>query len=147
MPILFRLKTILLGVLFCSVVKIAHAQDQIETIWYNQEKTAKVQIYLAKNNKFYGKIIWLKEPLKDGKPKLDDNNPDEKKRNQPILGLLLLKGFVKTEDNVYEDGTIYDPKNGKTYSCTIKYKNGILDVRGYIGISLIGRTTTWTKAE
>jgi uncharacterized protein (DUF2147 family) len=58
---------------------------------------------------------------------------------------MILKGFEKDGDNEYEDGTIYDPKNGKTYSCIIRQKGNKLSVRGYIGVSLIGRTTTWTK--
>lgn len=135
--------------LLCSVCfkLTAFAQDQIERLWYNEEKTAKIQVYKAKDGKFYGKIVWLKEPLRDGKPKLDEKNPDEKKRSQPVLGLLILKGFEKDGDTGYEDGTIYDPKNGKTYSCKIKFKGNTLDVRGYVGISLIGRTTVWTAAD
>jgi uncharacterized protein (DUF2147 family) len=123
------------------------AQDQIEKVWYNQEKTSKIQVYKAKDGKFYGKIIWLSEPLKNGKPKVDENNPDAKKRNQPIVGLVILKGLKKDGDKEYEDATIYDPKNGKTYSCKITYKGDKLDLRGYVGISLIGRTSTWTLAD
>ncbi len=63
------------------------------------------------------------------------------------MGLQLLKGFKKDGDTEYEDGTIYDPKNGKTYSCKINRKGETLEVRGYVGISLIGRTTIWTKAD
>lgn len=125
----------------------AKAQDAIERIWFNAEKSAKIQIFKAKDQKFYGKIIWLKEPNRNGKPKLDDNNPNEQLAKQPLMGLAVLKGFEKTEKDVYENGTIYDPKNGKTYCCTIKHKGKQLDVRGYIGISLIGRTTEWTLAE
>jgi uncharacterized protein (DUF2147 family) len=121
--------------------------DAIERIWYNQEKTAKIQIYKAKDNKFYGKIVWLKEPNENGKPKVDDDNPDPKKRNQPLMGLMVLKGFIKDGSKTYEDGSIYDPKNGKTYSCKITHNGNSLDVRGYMGISLIGRTAKWTLAE
>jgi uncharacterized protein (DUF2147 family) len=50
------------------------------------------------------------------------------------------------DGNSYEDGTIYDPENGKTYSCTIEMVNAnTLNVRGYIGISLIGRTDVWKR--
>jgi len=64
------------------------------------------------------------------------------------MGLPILRNFVKTGDDKYDDGEIYDPKNGKTYSCTITYRNDKeLGVRGYIGISLLGRTTTLTRAE
>ena len=135
-----------MSAVFFSTGISAFAQDQIERQWYNEERTAKIQVYKAKDNKFYGKIVWLKEPLKNGKPKTDENNPAAAKRSQPILGMIILKSFIKDGDE-YEDGTIYDPKNGKTYSCKIKYKGDKLDVRGYVGISLIGRTTTWTKAD
>jgi uncharacterized protein (DUF2147 family) len=127
---------------------VAIAQDAIERIWYNQEKTAKVQIFKATDGKFYGKIVWLKEPNnEEGKPKVDKNNPDKAKKSTPLMGLQLLKGFKKDGDTEYEDGNIYDPKNGKTYSCKINRKGETLEVRGYVGISLIGRTTIWTKAD
>jgi uncharacterized protein (DUF2147 family) len=139
-------QTLLLSFFSLCFSASSMAQDRIEGIWFNQEKSAKIEVYKAKDGKYYGKIIWLKEPLRDGKPKLDQENPDAKKRSQPIIGLLILRGFTKEEDDEYEGGTIYDPKNGKTYSCKIKQKGNRLDVRGYVGISLIGRTTTWTKA-
>ena len=124
------------------------APDPLEkNLWYNEEKTAKIQVYKATDGKFYGKIVWLKEPNKDGKPKTDDKNPDEARKKDPIIGLLLLKGFKKDGDMGYNDGTIYDPKNGKTYSCKITREGDKLDVRGYVGLSLFGRTTVWTKAE
>jgi uncharacterized protein (DUF2147 family) len=122
--------------------------DPIEkNLWYNEEKTAKIQIYKARDGRFYGKIVWLKEPNRDGKPKTDMNNPDQARRNDPELGLLILKGFKKDGEYGYEDGTIYDPKNGKTYSSKMKRDGDAIHVRGYIGISLIGRTATWTKAD
>lgn len=121
--------------------------DPIEHLWYNQEKTAKIQVYKARDGRFYGKIVWLKEPDENGRPRIDKNNPNASQRNAPLMGLLVLKGFKKDGSNLYSGGTIYDPKNGKTYSCKINFKGNELDVRGYVGISLIGRTTTWTLAD
>ena len=121
--------------------------DPIEGNWYNAEKTAKIKIYRAVNGKFYGKIYWLKEPNKNGVPKTDENNPSSKLKTKPLLGLTILSGFVKDGTTTYEDGKIYDPKNGKTYSCIITHKGNSLDIRGYVGISLIGRTTNWQKAD
>lgn len=123
------------------------AQDKIEGLWYNDIKDAKIQIYKANDGKFYGKIVWLKEPTKSGKPKLDDKNPKKELQNQPIVGLQILKGFHKDGDNGYEDGTIYDPTNGKTYDCKMTYKGKTLSIRGYVGISLFGRTTVWERAS
>ncbi len=148
MTIQSSLRSVLLLVLLCIVSGVAMAQDAIERVWYNQEKTAKVQVFKATDGKYYGKIVWLKEPNnEEGKPKVDKNNPDKAKKGTPLMGLQLLKGFKKDGDTEYEDGTIYDPKNGKTYSCKINRKGETLEVRGYVGISLIGRTTIWTKAD
>ena len=60
--------------------------------------------------------------------------------------MIILKD-LKYSDGVWEDGTIYDPMSGKTYDCTMKIKDGgkSLDIRGYIGVSLFGRTSTWTR--
>jgi uncharacterized protein (DUF2147 family) len=124
------------------------SQDILErNLWYNEEKTARIQIYRATDSRFYGKIVWLKIPEINGKPKVDVHNPDKARRNDPIMGLLVLKGFRKNADNTYDDGTIYDPKNGKTYKCRITPRGDNLDVRGYVGFSMIGRTTVWTKVE
>ncbi len=143
----YLFKTLVLVCTLTACSLHSFAQDAIERLWYNQEKTAKIQVYKATDGKFYGKIVWLKEPLAEGKPKVDKNNPDKARRNDPVMGLQLLKGFKKDGDHHYEDGTIYDPKNGKTYSCKISHTGDVLDVRGYVGISLFGRTTTWTKAD
>lgn len=140
-----RLLLVLTLMTFIHIVVKAQS-DKIEGIWYNDSKSAKIQINKDSYNKFMGKIIWLKEPLKDGKPKLDEQNADQKLHNRPILGLPILTNFVKDGDSKYTGGSIYDPKNGKTYSCNINYKGNKLDIRGYIGISLFGRTTTWERA-
>jgi uncharacterized protein (DUF2147 family) len=120
--------------------------DKIESFWYNEAKDAKIQIYKATDGKYYGKIVWLKEPLKNGKLKLDDKNPNSKVQNHQIVGLIILRGFQKEGDK-YTDGTIYDPENGKTYDCKMNYKGKTLAIRGFIGVSLFGRTTVWEKAS
>jgi len=123
--------------------------DKIRGQWYTEENKSLVEIYRAKNGKYYGKIVWLKNPLEtNGKPKVDDENPDPAKRNDPIIGLVLLKGFDYKGEGVYKNGTIYDPDNGKTYDCIITFANNDkLFIRGYIGISLIGRTTEWIRKK
>jgi uncharacterized protein (DUF2147 family) len=142
-----------LGILFLLAISFSfhvHAQhiDPLErNLWYNQEKTAKIQFFKAADNKLYGKVAWLKKPEIDGKVKVDKRNPDVNRRNDPILGLVILKGFVKDGDNEYEDGTVYDPSSGRTYSAKMTYKGDKLDVRGYYGISLIGKTQEWTRAD
>lgn len=118
-------------------------------IWLNDDKDAQINIYQEGDN-YFGKIVWLKNPIDEetGKPKTDDENPDESLRNTPTLGLIILKDFEFDEDE-WNDGTIYDPKSGKTYSCYMIFRDGKekLKIRGYIGISLLGRTSYWTKEK
>ena len=141
------LQLLLAAAMILGFQSMGYAQsDKIEGFWFNDVKDAKIQIYKGNDNKFYGKIIWLKEPIENGKPKLDKKNPKDKLKTQPLVGLVILKGFEK-DDNTYDDGTIYDPQNGKTYDCTITYKGQKLSIRGYIGISLLGRTTVWERVQ
>ena len=121
-------------------------ESDIEGTWIPGSGKANVRIYKTGNH-FYGAIIFLKEPIDSvtHKPKVDKNNPDKSKRNTPLMGYLLLKNFIY-DDGIWKDGTIYDPENGKTYSCKITMKDkNTLDVRGFIGISLIGRTDVWKR--
>ena len=139
-PILFCLSLLL------SIATIAASQATIIGKWYTTDKGAIVEIYPC-GSKLCGKIIWLKEPNKDnGTPKADENNPDKAKQNNPIIGLNILTGFMADGDNKWGDGEIYDPENGKTYSCNMTLKGEVLEVRGYIGFSLLGRTEKWTRA-
>lgn len=116
-------------------------------VWTNEEGKAKFEIYKC-GNKLCGKIVSLREPDRNGKPKMDDNNPTKSLRNRPLMGLEFLKGFKYVGDNKWDEGTIYDPESGKTYSCYMKLiGKDKMEVKGYIGISLIGRAQTWTRVE
>ena len=120
--------------------------DAILGNWLTGSKKGVVQIY-KEGNKYNGKIIWLKTPTyEDGKPKVDKHNPDKAKQTVPLMGLNMLAGF-SFDGEKWTNGTIYDPEKGKTYSCKIMMKGDMLDVRGFIGISLIGRTDTWYKVQ
>ncbi len=124
--------------------------DDILGVWLNEDKDAHVDIY-KEGDVYFGKIIWLDEPNEEnGEPKLDDENEDESLRTRPVMGLLLLRDFVFDEDE-WEDGRVYDPKNGKDYKCYMEFPDeddkDNLKVRGYIGFSLLGRTTYWTRVK
>lgn len=125
----------------------AFSQSITDGTWYSPDKDARIKFFEA-SGKICGKIVWMKEPItKDGKPKVDKLNPDKSKRNVPIQGFVFLKGFEKDGKNQWDDGTIYDPQSGKTYSSSMELENpNKLNIRGYIGISLIGRTSTFTRA-
>jgi hypothetical protein len=61
------------------------AQDLTQGLWYNEKKSAKVQFY-KQGDKMYGKIVWLKDPLLNGKPKVDKSNPEAALTTKPLLG-------------------------------------------------------------
>jgi uncharacterized protein (DUF2147 family) len=133
----------------CGILPFMSQAQQADAIlgkWNTQNKDAQVEIF-KEGNAYHGKMVWLKEPTENGKPKVDKNNADKSKRQRPILGLRLLKDFVH-KGKTWEDGTIYDPQNGKTYSCIIKLADkNTMEVRGYVGISAFGRTVEWTRVN
>ena len=132
-----------------SFAPITDNPDAIVGVWKTGEGNAMVRIY-KNGDKYQGKVVWLKEPNdpETGKPKQDKNHPDEATKTRPILGMINIWGFSFKENNIWDDGNIYDPKNGSTYSCTIKMINpNSLEVRGYIGVSIIGRTDNWTRQQ
>lgn len=128
-----------------GVTQNANAQKNGDVIigeWTNEQKDAKFQIF-KKDNTYYGKILWG-----TGKETKDVNNPDAKLRNREVVGLVMLNDFVFDGNKTWNEGTIYDPREGKTYSCkiTLNDKNTI-NVRGYVGISMFGRTEVWTRIK
>jgi uncharacterized protein (DUF2147 family) len=132
--------------------KLSHAQtspsDAIVGVW--ETGTGKARVNITKSgNYFYGRIVWLKEPKnEEGKTKVDKNNPDETKRNTPLLGMKMLSGFEYKGDNLWEDGTIYDPESGSTYNCKINLEDAnTMNIRGFIGISAFGRTDVWKRLQ
>jgi uncharacterized protein (DUF2147 family) len=139
-------------VLLCSVLMItksfAQQADAIIGRWINPSGEGQIQIY-KKGNQYFGKLAWLKVPNDEttGKPKTDIKNPNAALRSRPTLGLEILKDFTFDGDDTYENGTIYDPKSGKTYSCKMTLTDGRLKIRGYIGISLLGRTEVWNRVK
>jgi len=98
-----------------------------------------------RGGKLYGKIVKLLRVADDA---VCDNCRGNKK-NQPLLGMMIMWNLEKQDDEWYDDGRIMDPDNGKTYRCKIRVTSGgrKLDVRGYLGISLFGRTQTWNRVR
>lgn len=148
------MKTVVLSLLIVFASISGHAQakaDDVLGVWTTGSKKGRVEIY-KQGGKYYGKIIWLKEPLNDeGQPKKDVNNEDSDLQSRPLMGLVNLNGFeFDADDEEWVDGTIYDPENGKTYDCYLWFEEDSpnnLQVRGFIGFSLIGRTDVWTRYQ
>jgi uncharacterized protein (DUF2147 family) len=138
---------ILLGFLLTAVFANATGPDDILGIWLTAKGKGEMQVY-KEGNKYFGKIIWLAEPNDaNGVPKKDKKNPDPSLQDKPLVGAVVLRNFVY-DDGEWNSGRIYDPQNGKDYKCYLKLKDAkTLHVRGYIGISLLGRTEVWTKVR
>jgi uncharacterized protein (DUF2147 family) len=105
-------------------------------------------------DRFVGVIVALEEPKfaadheRAGQPKVDLENPDASLRERPIVGLRILSGFTYDGDGRWSGGTIYDPANGKTYKSRLTHAGAdTLDVRGYVGVPLFGRSTTWKRVD
>jgi len=121
--------------------------DAVVGTWRTAEGKAIVEIYTCEET-YCGRIVWLRDPIKEGKPVLDDKNPDEKLRERPVLGMVLLKDFVYDGDDVWTGGTIYDPESGDEYSAKMTLVGDAeLELRGYVLIPLFGRTETWIRVE
>jgi uncharacterized protein (DUF2147 family) len=113
--------------------------NEIIGFYWSPKKDAKIEIYL-KGGKYFGKFVWAATPRKDSK------NPTKALQSRDILGLEFLTGF-EYDDGVYNGGEIYDPETGKTYSCKMSMEGNKLKVRGYIGISLFGRTEYFERIK
>ena len=135
-------------ILFSGISKAQENANDILGTWLTPGKDpAKVQIYKSVE-KFYGKIIWLQNATDNSNPKVDINNPDKTKRTNPLIGLVILRDFKFNDDEEWRGGDIYDPESGKTYSSYMYLKDkNTLKLRGYVGISLFGRTETWTRVN
>jgi uncharacterized protein (DUF2147 family) len=116
--------------------------------WYAEGGAAVVAITPC-GDALCGRVVWVHSPLnQDGCELRDKNNPDPALRNRPVVGLQILGGLVASDHKhvSWTGGTIYDPVSGNTYRCRLELDgHDRLRLRGYVGIPLVGRTTTWTR--
>lgn len=123
--------------------------DDILGEWTTENEESIFYFY-REGDRYFGRVEWQREPCypegdpEAGKPRRDRENPDKAKRNVSLQGYVILKNF-RFEKDKWTGGTIYDPREGNTYKCTMRLKEGNLHVRGYIGVSLLGRTVTWKR--
>jgi len=121
--------------------------DAIIGDWFNQEKDAVIKITKTEKNTFEGQIVWMLNPNdENGNPKVDNLNPDESLQSRARMGMVMMYDFAFDKDNVWDNGEIYDPKSGNTYSGTITLSSeNSLDLRGYVGLPIFGRTSKWAR--
>ena len=140
----------LLGCLLAAFGAYAASTELNPTgVWATQGDDSHVNIVEC-GASLCGTIVWLKDPLgDDGKDAVDSKNPDPSLRTQKLVGLSLLSGFQPTDDpTVWKNGRIYNPEDGRTYSCNLKVQDtNTLRVRGYVGFSLLGETQIWNRVH
>jgi len=119
-------------------------------IWFDDSGQGAVEIYICTENanRLCGRIVWLKDPLNaEGVPKHDRYNPSADLQGRPICGLGILGNLGLMSDGTFDGGWIYDPKVGKSYSAAIKLAQpDKLVVTGYLGVKMLGKSFTWTRA-
>jgi len=126
-----------------SVMSFAQIEGKWKTI-DDETKQAKsiVEIWKKSDGKYYGKVSQLLIKPADS----NCTGCKDDRKGKPILGMEIIRGLAKDGDE-FTGGTITDPKTGKTYKCTITRSGDKLNVRGYMGVSILGRTQVWQKVN
>jgi uncharacterized protein (DUF2147 family) len=119
--------------------------DKIIGEWINEEKDTRIEIF-RNGDEYFGRLLWSEDLFEtDGRTsKKDIRNSDRALRTRNLLHINLLNNFVFSED-LWDNGKMYDPKSGKTYNCLIRLKNDKIEIRSYVGIPLLGRSTYWDR--
>jgi uncharacterized protein (DUF2147 family) len=137
---------LLIFLLISTANTFGQSENEILGTWYNTEKSAQIEIVKIGSG-YHGKIVKLENAADYSTPPVDSKNENQKLRTRPIEGLTILYG-LKYADGIWKEGKIYDPNSGKTYSCEVRLKNpSVLEVKGYLGFSWVGRTVEWTKVK
>lgn len=120
--------------------------EELMGVWWNTERDAKIEIYRC-GEVLCGKVIWLRNPKDDdGNPVKDENNSNSQMKKREVMGMKVLEGFSFNGKDRWVNGEAYDPKSGKTYTSYISLKDkNTLELRGYIGTPLLGRTVIWKR--
>lgn len=150
-PIHFtRLAGLLLVTVLAMPAAFPAAAGPRETgLWIDDTGKGAVQIEVCGGSKLCGRIVWLKEPLNaQGEPLTDKYNPQPERRARPICGLPILGELQQLPEGGYDGGWVYDPKVGKAYDVAIELiAPDRLQVTGYKGVRLLGKSFLWTRAE
>jgi uncharacterized protein (DUF2147 family) len=122
----------------------AAADDQAAPVlgnWLTEGRDGIIEMSLASDGSYQGKIVGGNDPHR-----LDQHNPDEAKRSQTVRGQTILYGMKYDGHGKWSGGSIYDPDSGRTYKCKLELLGrDRLQVRGFIGFSLLGRSQVWTR--
>ncbi len=115
--------------------------DAIVGEWWTEGKEGRFRFVRAPDGTYSGILVW------GAHPGTDVNNKDPALRTRPLLGAVLV-WHLRPEDGEYVDGYVYNPRNGETYRMKAELTGATtLKIRGYLGISLLGQSQIWTRAN
>jgi uncharacterized protein (DUF2147 family) len=124
----------------------AEEPPDISGKWLSGDGDGWIEIRIA--GKGLSGVIAGSPNASEDRPDTDEKNPDPALRDRPLIGLQIFDGFEYKGKGRWKGGTIYDPNSGKTYQCTVtRVDEFTLKVRGFIGVSMLGRTETWTRVR
>lgn len=133
----------LTGALLLPAVKTVNAASPVDGLWLTENKRSVIRVAPCEQG-LCGHIHWIIE----GGMQSDAKNPDASKRDRPMCGLPILWGFKQDSETAWEDGKIYKADDGDVYDANLALQNdGTLKVRGYMGISLLGKSQIWTRVD
>ncbi|WP_207421290.1 DUF2147 domain-containing protein [Desertivirga brevis] len=141
-------------VLFCILLTTSafkafcQEEDAILGTWISIRETEKIEIY-KKDNKYFGKLIWLKDSVdKDQKPLKDTHNHDASLRGRSLIGVDILNDLSFARKNIWRGGSVYDTKSGRSYNCQVALPEpSKLNIRKYYGLAIMGRTEEWKRVS
>lgn len=158
MTTITRLYPFIVTIVFTLLISLHAAAsigdgNAILGIWEVEDGSGRIEIQRC-GEKYCGRIVWIREPNYPadekggmaGKPLLDRENPKRELRSRPQLGLRIMEGYTFRGDNLWDNGTIYNTENGKTYRSSLSLLSpDQLKLRGFIGIPLFGGSTVWKR--
>ncbi len=138
-------------VFFLALLAATQVRAQSPTpigVWLHANQRIEIEI-LPCGDRLCGKLVWFKRPNDaQGQPLVDFKNTDPTLRARPVLGLTILSGLRRTDENTWEDGKIYNPDDGNDYQARMSIKDdGTLRVRAYVILPLLGKTQIWTRVR
>ena len=139
----------LFALLFLPLLPGAARASDPTGLWWAEGGFAQVEIRSCGDDALCGEVVWLRHPFDEhGCDLLDKENPDPELRSRPVVGMKILRDLQPSSEDPgeWKGGEIYDPGRGRTYGAVLAMDGrDRLRVRGYLGIRLLGRTTTWVR--
>jgi uncharacterized protein (DUF2147 family) len=147
------LRAVAIGLAFAFASGLAAAQASPAGLWKTVDDNTKKEKSLVRivetNGVYTGKVEKVIDP--DAPKDAVCKDCTDERKDQPVVGMTIIRNMKQStgDKTVFEGGDILDPNNGKVYSAKLTLVDGgrKLDVRGYIGMPMLGRTQTWQRVE